>query len=126
MCNKSLLLNKEIVIVNWDWPNDKGPKYVEAILTKCRDDSKYEISLLKPLMLPDGTTHQKLVIDGRHKGFPVTRIVPNLVQKIFIFKHPLSKLVAPSVAVNIYTETGSFFSIASIYLKSVYLKAIGK
>ena len=120
MDNKSLLINKEIVLIDWDWPDNKGPKYVEALITSGYDNDKYEISLIEPLISPDGTLHQKLIIKGRHKGYPVTKIVPNFIRRLFIFDHPWFRIIAPLVAVNISTENGVYFSIASIYLKSVY------
>lgn len=123
MDNKSSLLNKEVILIDWDWPDDKGPKCVEALITSYLSNDKYEISLSNPLVLPDGSLHRKLIIEGRHKGHPVIKIIPNFIRKIFIFNHPWSRVIAPFVAINIFTENGIFFSIACIYLKSVYLNA---
>ena len=121
MEKKPPLLNKEVVLVDWDWPDDKGPKCIEAMITNDYGNDRYEISLSKPLTLPDGSLHQKLVIGGRHKGYPITKIIPNFIRKTLMFNHFLSRIIVPLVAVNISTENGSFFSIACIYLKSVYL-----
>jgi len=123
---KTTILNKEIVLTDWDWPNETGPNFIEAIVTTDYGKDKYEISLSVPLTLPDGSTHRKLIIQGRHQGFSVTKIIPSFFQSLFIFKHPLSKLFSPLVAVNVYTTKGLNFSIACAYLKSVYLKATGK
>lgn len=120
------IINKEIVLIDWDWIDDKGPKCVEAVIADTIGEDTYTISLLKPISLPDGSSHNKLLITGRHLGHPVIRIVPSLIRRIFIFKHPLSRMVAPLVAVNVSTLEEKFFSIACVYLKSVYLKAIGK
>ena len=126
MEKKSSLLNKEVVLIDWDWPNDKGPKCIEAIITTDYGNDKCEIFLSEPLALPDGSLHRKLIIEGRHKGYPITKITPGFIKKMFIFNHPLSRLIAPLVGVNVSTENGAFFSIACIYLKSVYLKATKK
>lgn len=120
------IINKEVVLIDWDWIDDKGPKCVEAVITHSNGEDTYTISLLRPIILPDGSSHNKLLITGRHLGHSVLKIVPSFIRRIFIFKHPLSRMVAPLVAVNVSTIEGKFFSIACVYLKSVYLKAGGK
>lgn len=123
MDNRSLLLNKEVVLIDWDWPDDKSPKCVEAFITNYYTNDKYGISLSKPLTLLDGSIHLKLIIEGRHKGHPITKVIPSFIRNVFIFDHPWSRIIAPLIAVNVSTENGNFFSTASIYLKSVYSKA---
>lgn len=121
----SQLVNSEIVLIDWDWPNEKGPKCVEAIISKSHGIDKYEISLANPIALPDGSKHRNLIIEGRHKGHPINKIFPNFIRRLLIFKHPLSRMFVPFIAVNVSTENGLFFSRACIYLKSVYLKVMG-
>lgn len=123
---KSPLLNKEIVLVDWNLPNDTGLQYLEGIITQDLGNDRYMLSLPKPIKLYGGFLHQKLIIKGRHKGYPLTKIFPGFLKRLFIFKHPLSNLFAPLVAVNIYSENGESIDIANIYLKCVYLKATGR
>lgn len=119
------LLNKEIVLIDWDWPDEKGPKCVEATITEELEGDTYRISLNKPVILFDGSSHRQFIISGRHKGYPVSKIFPSCIRKMFIFKHPLSRIITPLVAVNISTEDKKLVSIACVYLKALYLKAGG-
>lgn len=114
MEDNSIVLTREVVLTDWDWPNSEGPKCVEGKIMQCIGEDEYLVSLKNPLILPDGVSLEKVIICGRHKGYPIKKIIPNCLRKKLILIHLAS---FPSVAVNVSTIDSKFFSIATVSQK---------
>jgi hypothetical protein len=119
------LLNAKVVLTDWEHTTERLPHCVEGIIAGDRGKDTYVVALTEPVEV-SGKIEARVVVSGRHSGFPVTRVFPVFPMGLLIFRHPLSRLFAPLVAVNVETECGHFFAVACMYLKSVYLKAGGK